>query len=858
VASERGLRTSDLLGAGDLDAPALLHELGATSYRELEALVADEADRIDRALALGVGERATVLLGGRPSRSWITSYLALRSIGHVPILVGDRSAQIAATWAPVASIHATAEGSAIEVADRSGRRAAELHPDLALLLSTSGSTGSPKLVRLSHENLDANAAAIATSLGLQADDVGITSLPLHYCYGLSVLHSHLSVGAAVSVIDASVVDPCFARALEDHRVTTLAAVPHSLRLLEAAGPERIATAQMRRLTQAGGRLDDDARARWRSRCASWGIDLVIMYGQTEATARMAVLPPVLEPFAPAGSIGVPVPGGSLRTEPIDSAAPGVGELVYQGPNVMMGYACTLEDLGQGPELTELRTGDLGRFDPASRTWVVTGRAARFIKPFGLRIDLDALEGSLGAHLGEVAIGGDDDRLVIVAPQATEARARQAAAEATGLPASAVVASAGPIPRTESGKVDHGAILAAASITAAPTDGIGGARPPAERRDRAVQAPSALLGELLGGRTVDADRTFVEAGGDSLTYVEATELLERSLGRLPDDWQHRPMRELDDHAAARTHRASADTDRPQMDTTVALRALGIVTVVATHMHVAYVPGGAHLLLAVAGYNLSRFHLGVTSTRARVRTTLASVRRLAVPTAAIAAAVVLTTDRYGWSTVALVNNYLGPDLHRDGHWHYWFIEATIQLTLACTALLAVPSLRRAERRRPFAFSLVLLAGALVLRELSWAGLDDPANLRFRTHGVAAFFVLGWLVHQARTVEQRTVASLSCVVAIAGFFDRPQREWYVIGGLLLLTWARQLAVPRALAAVLGTLASASLWIFLSHFHLWPPLQAALPNLVAFALTLAGGVGVWLAVGRLTVALRRPAPTC
>ncbi|MEZ5140239.1 MAG: AMP-binding protein [Acidimicrobiales bacterium] len=190
------------LGDG-LDDRPVVHEDGRTTTRaQLRAQVAHR--REDLALP---GRRVVVLVG-RPSREWVVTYLALLADGHVPLLAGERSAAIEQAWSPAAVVQVAGEDVAID--RRGGAPDHDLHPDLALLLSTSGSTGSPKLVRLSHANLVANARAIATSLELTERDVAITALPLHYCYGLSVLHAHLVAGASVVAIDASVVDPCFA------------------------------------------------------------------------------------------------------------------------------------------------------------------------------------------------------------------------------------------------------------------------------------------------------------------------------------------------------------------------------------------------------------------------------------------------------------------------------------------------------------------------------------------------------------------------------------------------------------------------------------------------------------------------
>ena len=826
VASASARISDVLLCSGEAGAPALADDDRTLTYADLRELVARRSR--DLRAATG-GERGLVMLTGPPSTEWITSYLAILDLGHVPLLVGDRSDDLERTWAPMLVIEAEPGRVVDRAGPRSGPRPA-LHPDLGLLLSTSGSTGSPKLVRLSHANLVANAQAIASSLELSSADTGITSLPLHYCYGLSVLHSHLAVGASVAVIRASVVDPCFVAAMERHRVTSLAGVPHTFDLLEVAGPERIATPSLRLLTQAGGRLGADARTRWRDRCAAWGVDLVVMYGQTEATARMAYLPPALAAQAGARSVGVPVPGGSLEVVPVagtgELPADGVGELVYRGPNVMMGYGVEPGDLALGPTCDALHTGDLGRFDEASGTYEVVGRRSRFTKPFGLRIDLDGVELQLRRHHADVAVGGDDDVLVVVVPGGDAGATEAEVLEITGLPGAAVaVVVDQPIPRTAAGKVDQIALRDLAAPPTAPPLG-------------AERVPSDVLARVLGRSALEPGETFTSAGGDSLSYVEASVRIEQLVGSLPEDWQHRTMAELD-----------ALTPRPadrRVDTTVLLRAAGICTVVATHMHLVFFPGGAHLLLAVAGYNLSRFHLGIARTSDRVRATVRTVARVAVPTVAVALAVLLLTDRYGWTTAALVNNYLGPRGHERGYWHFWFIEAFVQISLVVAAVLAVPVVRRAERTRPYLFALGALAAAVALREVTWWGIGDPFNLRFRTHSVAFFFVLGWLIHRSTTITTKLLTSLLCVVCTVGFFGQPAREAFIISGMVLLVWARRVRLPRVAVPVAVALASASMWIFISHFHLWPVIAAEAPLLVAYPLTLLAGVGVWLAVER------------
>jgi acyl-coenzyme A synthetase/AMP-(fatty) acid ligase len=201
---------------------------------------------------------------------------------------------------------------------------------------------------------------------------------MSYCYGLSVINSHLLRGAGLVLTDLSVVDPCFWELFRDRGATSFAAVPYTFELLERVGFADMDLPSLRYVTQAGGRLDPEKVRSYAEQGRRKGWDLFVMYGQTEATARMAYLPPALSTTAP-GAIGVPVPGGEFRIEPIPGLAD--GELVYTGPNVMLGYAQSPADLAAGRTITELRTGDLARKHPTG-VYEVVGRRSRFVKIVG--------------------------------------------------------------------------------------------------------------------------------------------------------------------------------------------------------------------------------------------------------------------------------------------------------------------------------------------------------------------------------------------------------------------------------------------------------------------------------------------
>ena len=194
--------------------------------------------------------------------------------------------------------------------------------------------------------------------------------------------------------------------------------------------------------------------------------------------------------------------------------------------------------------------------------------------------------------------------------------------------------------------------------------------------------------LEGRHDVAATDTFVSLGGDSLNYIECSLRLERVLGRLPADWHVMTLAELDTTTPRRP--------RSTLDTTVVMRAIGICAIVSTHMKLLYYPGGAHLMLALVGYNFSRFQLPIVAATERLRAGLRSVLRAAVPTMIWVAGGMVLVGGYSGATLALVNNYLGPPTHQNGRWHYWFIETFVQLTIAATVLVAIPVVRRFERR------------------------------------------------------------------------------------------------------------------------------------------------------------------
>ncbi|WP_321781828.1 AMP-binding protein [Paraburkholderia sp. J94] len=297
-------------------------------------------------------------------------------------------------------------------------RAAPTHPELALLMTTSGSTGAARMVRLSRAGVLANAHAIVAALDIGAHDVAPTSLPFHLGYGLSVLNSHLAAGATVLVTAEPVISPGFWSAVDRHRATSFAAVPHTYELLARLHWRPGAHPSLRVLTQSGSRMRAELAELVAGDMERVGGRFHLMYGQTEATARMAVLP-ADQLHARSASVGLAVPGARLtiRTEDgVDTQAPDIsGEVIFHGPSVMMGYADDAAALSLGDEHHGvLQTGDIGHFDTHGYLFL-EGRLKRMAKIFGLRINLDAVErfaSEAGAPGASAAVSRDDDAIVL--------------------------------------------------------------------------------------------------------------------------------------------------------------------------------------------------------------------------------------------------------------------------------------------------------------------------------------------------------------------------------------------------------------------------------------------------------------
>ena len=270
----------------------------------------------------------------------------------------------------------------------------KINNKLALLISTSGTTGNSEFVRQSYKNLESNINSIVKYLNIKSHDRPITTMPMNYVYGLSIINTHLSQGASIMLTEKTIIDRGFWEFFKKFKATTFGGVPFIFEILKKLKFKTMNLPSLKYITQAGGKLDKSLLNEFIEICSKKRKKFIVMYGQTEATARMSYLS-WKDSKKKIGSIGKPIPEGKFLLESEDgkiiTKANIVGELVYKGKNVCLGYAKNRFDLIKEDENKGiLKTGDLAKKDSESFYHIV-GRKKRFVKMYGHRINLEHIE-----------------------------------------------------------------------------------------------------------------------------------------------------------------------------------------------------------------------------------------------------------------------------------------------------------------------------------------------------------------------------------------------------------------------------------------------------------------------------------
>lgn len=369
--------------------------------------------------------RALIFILAKNDIGAVVGYLAAMCNGIVPLMLGESMDRellddLIEVYEPEyiwksKSIIEAGENNIIEGFGyglvKTGYGKVDMYQDLSLLLTTSGSTGSPKLVRHSYSNLEAQARNISSFFELTHNDRPLLDLPINYTYGLSVLNSHLYVGATVLLTDKNLIEKGYWDFVKAQKATSFTNVPYAYEILKKLRIERMNLPYLKMFSQGGGKLREELHIEFAEMCQRTNRKFVVTYGQTEGSARMAYLPWEYA-LSKVGSIGKAIPNGRIYVidedgNPINTPE-AVGEMVYEGPNVTLGYATSKKDLTKGDEnFGKLITGDIVKRDEDGFLFII-GRKKRFVKLNGMRIGLDECERIISSAFDiECACTGDD-------------------------------------------------------------------------------------------------------------------------------------------------------------------------------------------------------------------------------------------------------------------------------------------------------------------------------------------------------------------------------------------------------------------------------------------------------------------
>lgn len=770
------------------------------SYEKLDKLIEEFKPRFSSG-------RGVALIECENSLNSIVAYLSALRAGCPALLVASKqpkiNQQLRAQFSALYHVDTAADTVSIYKADA----AIQLHPELAVILSTSGSTGTAKSIRLSYKALEANARSIVEYLSIHSNDRAPTTLPMYYSYGLSVINSHLLAGASLVLTEKSVAEPEFWQIFDEHHCTSFAGVPHSYELIEKSGVRTAERKTLRYSTQAGGRLEPSRVKALTEQSQKEGWQFFVMYGQTEATARMAYLPPDQALDNP-HCIGIPIPGGKFRLINDQGAdiedSDETGELVYTGDNVMMGYALSAEDLSRGYDLTELRTGDLARRS-SNGLYYIVGRKKRFVKLYGLRISLDEVDAWL-LDQGYSAIStGRDDTLWILTTTATNVPViRGSAADWLSLPAASInVGVIDTIPRKANGKIDFSEVARLADQEAKKLD--------IAIATQTKNFPKNTVLDIFTARfpnqKIVPESSFVSLGGTSLDYIDMMLELEKSVSNLPQNWYEISLHDLEQQQGNSSFFQKIE---PQ----IFLRCIAISLIVIGHLTGSNYGGtGAVLLLMIAGFNFSRFQLPNIIETGTARSVLALAATIAVPSIAYLLLEQIVFNSLHLPSLLLLSNFIGPDVNKG--FSFWFIEVYIQILLLIALAISLAPKKRISNahQEPVVVGLIMLSMLLnQLGPLVW----NTAPLYNRVpHMLLWLFAFGVGAQTFRTKLPKLVLSAAFLTTVGLNFgiETPYRL-LTYGGVLLI-WLPWIKVPAILKSPISQIASASLFIYLSHFQ-------------------------------------------
>jgi amino acid adenylation domain-containing protein len=746
----------------------------------------------------------------------------------------------------------------------------EVNPGQAAYITfTSGSTGEPKGIVTHHAPLVHFIEWHTLQHSLTKEDCFSLLSGLGHDPVYRDVFTPLSIGAKVIIpAQSTVVNPsALATWLLEKAISVVHLTPPLGKLIETGAK------------LAGARFDD-------LRCLFWGGDAlsetlykqmcaiapnassVNFYGTTETPQAMAFHP--VDPAADNSRIplGKGIEGAQLLVvnECGQLAQEGeVGEILIRSPYLSLGY---WGDTGQTREKFVInpfthveddicyKTGDLGTYlVDGSVTFL--GRGDSQVKIRGHRIELTEIEGAVARHprVKQCVVLATNENAsiklvaycVLTTPVSSVELREFVSNELPDYMVPALFVFLDAIPLTPNGKIDkRGLSLTGSNLITPSID--------EDLSPLGVKLAQAWS-EILEVPHIDTRLSFVELGGDSLSFVQASMVLERLIGQLPDQWEMIPVRDLSELTVAKPSRFSFLA----MEVPVLLRVMAILLIVVGHFHVFsnwYISGETSVLFIVSGLSLARFQLKAINERGNARALLKSAASIAVPTVLYTILTQVLFDRIHWQSILMISNWFTRNA--VGDFTYWYIEVLLQMILIIGFVLSFESVRKAIMSNPFRH-LVLAACLLAVADLliNTYVFDATALFDRVPQHYLAIMVLGMAIHYAHSNARKLIVSAVAILVIGAqdilrvFGHEAQASGYIdiaIPAILAVIWIRSVPVPGIIARGLALIAASTLFIYLTHFQ-FQSLARRIDDTPALAVVIAiiGGIGVGYAWNKL-----------
>ena len=713
------------------------------------------------------------------------------------------------------------------------------HP--AYITFTSGSTGEPKGIVTHHSPLVHFIEWHSQRHSLTRESCFSLLSGLGHDPVYRDVFTPLSIGAKVVIpAQSTVVDPAaLAKWIHQHGISVIHLTPPLGKLIETGAKiSGLQFGELRYLFWGGDALSNTL---YQQICliAPNAIS-VNFYGTTETPQAMAfhqVDPALDNSRIPLGK-GIEGAQLLLVNEANQLVGEGeTGEILIRSPYLSLGYygdaALTTEKFVVNPFTRAegdicYRTGDLGTY-LADGSVMFRGRGDSQVKIRGHRIELAEIEGSITRHprIKQCVVLADSDRsnvklvacCVSTQPVSSVELREHVGQQLPDYMVPALFVFVDSIALTPNGKIDKRALQALVDNQAAPANSSQDLSPLALKLTQA-------WAQILEVPRIDPQLTFVELGGDSLSFVQASMVLEELIGHLPDQWEMIPVVELCELAS--DTKASRFSIRA-MEVPVFMRVVSIVLIVIGHFHLfSHWPvfGETMTLFLISGVSLARFQFKAINEYGSVRTLVKSVASIAVPTILYTALVQMLFDKVHWQSLLLISNWFTADT--VGNFAYWYIELLVQMLVIIGFVLSFERVRNiisADPFRCFVIASCVLAVADVL--ISALVFDASALLNRVPQHYLAIMVLGMAIHSAGTTRQKLIVSVVTVLvvgwqdmmAMLGYGPFAAEIWshvdIAVPAALLVIWVRSIPVPGIMARGMALIASSTLYIYLTHFQ-------------------------------------------